>query len=235
MEYTSTFKRSEIKFMLDRHQAQAVKAAIGPYLESDRFGKTTISNIYFDTPDGTLARRSIEKPIYKEKLRTRSYKTAGAQDIVFVELKKKFKGIVYKRRASMTESQAEEYLATGKTLLHGQIISEIDYFMELYPGLAPAMFISYEREAFLGRQDSGLRVTFDSSILYRNSDLSLRSAPYGDSLLGRDQVLMEIKAANAFPLWLSSVLTENHIYKTSFSKYGNAYLHSFCKGEARYA
>ncbi|MFR5070858.1 MAG: VTC domain-containing protein [Bianqueaceae bacterium] len=87
----------------------------------------------------------------------------------------------------------------------------------------PAVFLSYEREAFYSRDGSDFRITFDDHILCRQEDLSLRSEVYGTPLLPEDMALMEIKCSGGIPLWMTHVLTENQIYKTSFSKYGTAY------------
>lgn len=236
MEYNSIFERTELKYLLTAEQAALIKASFASHMKPDAFGKTTISNIYYDTPDSRLIRHSIEKPVYKEKLRVRSYKVAKADDIVFVELKKKYKGIVYKRRVGMTQKQAEQYLRNEiPAPKQCQITSEMDYFKSFYAGLKPAMYISYDREAFYDKDDDQLRITFDRNIMYRSYDLSLQKGAYGENLLGRDQVLMEIKAGGAIPLWLTDILSPNHIYKTSFSKYGNAYLSDIAKGVRKYA
>jgi len=171
-----------------------------------------------------LARRSIGKPVYKEKLRVRCYGTASAEDKVFVELKKKYDEVVYKRRVSMCEQQAEKYLA-GKcgAPKENQIVSEIDYFVSEYEGLAPAAYVAYEREAYFSKDDPNLRITFDDNIVWRADELSLTKGVYGNSLLQPGQSLMELKVSSAMPLWLTHKLSELKIYKTSFSKYGNAY------------
>ena len=140
-------------------------------------------------------------------------------------LKKKYKGVVYKRRVSVKQSRAEAYLNHHVPLpVQNQITEELDYFLAFYKELKPAVFLSYEREAFYGRDDEDLRITFDENILWRDEDISLCSRPYGTPILDKDMVLMEIKVANAMPLWLSGLLSEEGIYKTSFSKYGQAYL-----------
>ena len=104
-----------------------------------------------------------------------------------------------------------------------QIGDEIAYFRSYYRTLRPAVFLSYEREAFYALDSSTLRITFDENILYRQHDLSLGSPIYGAPLLADGQTLLEIKTAGSLPLWLSHALTEDNIYKTSFSKYGTAY------------
>lgn len=224
LSYTSVFLRYELKYLLARDQLDAVRRGIEPYMMLDSYGRTTIRNVYYDTDSYRLIRRSNEKPAYKEKLRIRSYRQATAEDFVFVELKKKFEGVVYKRRIALPESVATDWL--GDRIVcpqDSQISREIDYFKQFYGGLSPMMFLSYEREAFYEKDGGDLRITFDDNILCRRTDISLCSDTYGHSLLPSDRVLMEIKCPGAIPLWMVDILSREKIYKTSFSKYGTAY------------
>ena len=225
MSYTNVFKRYELKYLLTPAQHDAVLRGIAPYMQLDDYGRTTIRNIYFDTEDYRLIRHSNEKPAYKEKLRVRSYKLVGSDDTVFVELKKKYDGVVYKRRIALPESVALDWLlGRTKSPCDTQISREIDYFMSFYGSLRPSMFLSYEREAFYERAGGDFRVTFDDNILCRSTDLSLRCGPSGHSVLPPNRVLMEIKCSGAIPLWMVKILSSEKIYKTSFSKYGRAYI-----------
>ncbi len=220
----TVFKRYELKYLLTAQQKQAVLDAMKGHMELDQYGRTSIRNIYFDTENYRLIRRSIEKPAYKEKLRLRSYRQASADSTVFVELKKKYNSIVYKRRLSLPEKEATQWV-TGKAPCpqSSQIAREVDYFLSFYGSLRPAVFLSYEREAYAARDGSDFRVTFDDNILCRQEDISLGSAVYGTPLLPPGKVLMEIKCSGGIPLWMTGVLSREGIYKTSFSKYGTAY------------
>ena len=224
MAFQTVFKRYEIKYMLTQEQKNKILLAMQPYMALDNYGRTTIRNIYFDTNNYRLIRRSIEKPVYKEKLRIRSYNKATPNSTVFVELKKKYQSVVYKRRISLPESEAIEWVL-GEHHCHkdSQISKEIDYFLEYYETLQPAVFLSYEREAFYSKDNSDFRVTFDENILCRQEELSLESEVYGTPLLPAGMVLMEIKCSGGIPLWMTNILSQEHIYKTSFSKYGTAY------------
>ena len=225
MAYQAIFKRFEIKYMLSREQKEIVLKAMAPYMALDKYGRTTIRNIYYDTDNYLLIRRSIEKPIYKEKLRIRSYQQANKDDPVFVELKKKFNGIVYKRRISLPQECAMEWIKTGMYPFEKcQISNEIDYCIEHYKTLKPAVFLSYEREAYYDINGSDFRVTFDENIISRREELSLEKDVWGTTLLDEEYTLMEIKTSGGMPLWMTKVLTDNHIFKASFSKYGNVYL-----------
>lgn len=224
MGYQMTFKRYELKYMLNQEQKEQILQNMEAHMKLDQYGRTTIRNIYFDTDTYRLIRRSLEKPAYKEKLRVRSYGPASGEDPVFVELKKKYDQVVYKRRLVCPEVEAMQYFGSGHPLPdHSQIGNEIRYFWEYYGTLHPVVFLSYEREAYYSLDRSDFRVTFDENILYREKDLSLGSKIYGTPILEEGQTLMEIKTAGGIPLWMSEALTENHLYKTTFSKYGAAY------------
>ncbi len=217
------FKRTEMKYMLTREQQRIVLDAMKEHMVPDEYGRSTILSLYLDTPDHLLIRRSLEHPIYKEKLRMRSYGVASEETKIFVELKKKYDSIVYKRRVGMTEAQAITYLQTGQVPKDSQIVHEINYCLQHYDHIQPAMMLSYEREAYYDKDDHEFRMTFDDNILWREDHLSLCDGVYGTPILDDNHVLMEVKTANAIPLWLVKVLSENHIYKTTFSKYGTAY------------
>lgn len=238
MGYQAVFKRYEIKYMVTAEQKERILRAMAPYMESDRFGRSTVRNIYFDTDDFVLARHSIAKPDFKEKLRIRSYSKADADSTVFVELKRKFDGVVYKRRIGLSERNAMKWMAGSNDPAvvretekeSAQVANEIGYFKGLYSGLKPVLYLSYDREAYRSKEDVSLidggrdfRVTFDNNILCREYDLTLRSDAYGTPLLEEGKFLMELKCSGGIPVWMTKVLSEEHIYKTSFSKYGTAY------------
>ena len=239
MAIQTTFERYELKYLLDPRQKARVLEAMEPYMALDNYGRTTIRNIYMDTGSYRLIRRSLEKPAYKEKLRIRSYQQVGPEDGVFVELKKKYKSVVYKRRLVLPQAQVTRSFALGLPLPdNSQIGREIQYFRDYYDDLRPAVYLSYEREAYYERGGGDFRVTFDENILYRREELSLESQPYGTPILAEGSTLMELKISGGIPLWMSHVLNRCGIYKTSFSKYGTAYqdmMASHLEGGLRYA
>ena len=216
--------------MLTRHQYERLRELVSPYMTEDKYGLHTICSIYFDTDDDRLIRNSIEKPLYKEKLRLRSYGVPENDDSeVFLELKKKYKGIVYKRRESLTLSAAESYIQNGLFPADSQIFREIDYFRSYY-GAYPKIFIAYDRIAMAGTRDTSLRMTFDFGIRCRRDELDLSAGDHGIELLSSGSVLLEIKILSAMPLWLSSSLSQLKLYPVSFSKYGQFYTKEL-KGE----
>lgn len=218
----SCFKRVEKKYLLTQAQYRAFREGMAPYTKPDRYSRYTICNIYYDTPDFRLIRTSLEKPVYKEKLRVRSYGVPGLRDPVFVELKKKFEGVVYKRRITLEYREAARYLTGSPLGQPGQISREIDWFLASYRPL-PAAFIGYDREAHAGAEDPELRITFDTNLRGRNWAVDLGAGDYGDLILPADTVLLELKIPGAAPLWLARLLSENRITSTSFSKYGTYY------------
>lgn len=239
MRYQNVFKRYEMKYILTKAQKELLLQAMVPYMTPDKFGRSSIRNIYFDTENYRLIRRSIERPTYKEKLRVRSYGPAAAEDPVFVELKKKYQSVVYKRRIALAKQQAFDWLCKNLPLgFHTQITQEMEYFLSYYQSLRPAVFLSYEREAFCCRGGGDFRMTFDENILCRREELSLEAGVWGSPLLSPDQVLLELKSSGGIPLWLSHFLSKQQIYKTSFSKYGTAYqtiILPNCEGGRLYA
>ena len=222
------FERIEKKFMLTREQLESLKPILDKYMSPDKFTDYTICNIYFDTDNFQLVRTSLEKPKYKEKLRLRSYGVPTEDQEVFLELKKKYAGIVYKRRVAMKMSEARKYLYEDKTpeiemnFANKQILKEIDYAKKLY-GLKPKAFIGYDRVALHGNENSDLRVTFDNAIRARENDLELTHGDMGEHLLPEGKTLMEVKIPGAMPMWMANAFAELDINMISFSKYGTYY------------
>ncbi len=225
MSYKSIFRRYELKYLLTESQRDFVLLAMAEHMRLDNYGHTTIRNVYYDTDNYRLIRRSIEKPSYKEKIRIRSYSLADRDSTVFVELKKKYNRVVYKRRIALPEAIATDWLSGNiEAPCDTQISREIDYFKSYYEELHPTMFLSYERDAYYDINGSDFRVTFDTNILARQTDISLCTDVYGTSILPKDRILMELKCPGAIPLWMVKALSEGRIYKTPFSKYGRAYI-----------
>ena len=241
--YQAVFKRKEIKYLLSREERDALLPILKAYMEPDAFAHSSISNLYYDTPDFRMVRRSLEKPMYKEKLRLRSYGTPENISTVFPEIKKKAMGIVYKRRISLPYQEAISFLygqqiasadtCDGTTqqipstdMYDGttrQIFHELDWMLASYEDLAPRVFLSYERDSYKGISDPSLRLTLDQDILFRTDRLDLREGTFGEAILLPDQTLMEVKISNAAPLWLAQALSKIGIFPVSFSKYGRAY------------
>ena len=222
--YQSVFARVEKKFLLNGSQAARILGELKARgFQEITFGSPLIQSIYFDTPDNLLARRSIERPVYKEKLRLRAYGQPGAESVSYAEIKKKVDGIVYKRRTALPLEGAVQAIQSGRLPEDaGQIGREIGWFVRRYPGLRPAALIACERLPMEHLQE-GLRLTFDRNIRCRLEGLDLTRPSAGLPLLSPGQVLMEVKVPGAYPLWLARLLSEMGLHPSHFSKYGTAY------------
>ena len=228
----SCFERCEKKYRLTPAQQQIILEGMRAHMRADDHPAYTICSIYYDTDDWRLIRTSLEKPVYKEKLRVRSYGTPADDGKVFVELKKKYDGVVYKRRITTRADQAKPFLDGGNSADHGQIGREIQWFQSFY-GAKPRVFIAYDRLAFAGKDDPALRITFDTNLRWRDTDLDLRCGDYGTPIDDPDMVLMEIKLPGVCPLWLSQLLSEVRAYPASYSKYGTCYKNHILPEEQR--
>ncbi|MBE5906141.1 MAG: polyphosphate polymerase domain-containing protein [Lachnospiraceae bacterium] len=232
-EYKEVFKRTEVKYLLSKEQFDKLFPELEKIAKIDKYGKTRINNIYYDTPNYELIRTSLEKPMYKEKLRLRTYGETKDDTNSFIEIKKKYDGIVYKRRISAPYRKSFNYLLHGgEAIDNSQISKEIAALCRRYPGLQPAMTICYDRIAMAGIEDPDFRVTFDTNIRWNTDVLDLREIPEGTPILNDGEYMMEIKVASAMPLSLSKVLSELEIFPASFSKYGRGYTMMICEKAA---
>ncbi len=222
-------KRYEMKYIMSPEQTEYFKKSVEGHMKIDKFGLTSIASLYYDTPNYRLIRTSVEKPAFKEKIRLRSYGIATDTSPVFLELKRKAYGIVYKRRVQSTIPLVKKFFdCEGDICAGGQINREITAFRDYYQTLVPACMIIYDRVAYF-QPDGDLRLTIDHNPRYRYEDLDLRCSMDGTSLLKDGYTILEVKVQQAVPLWLSDILTKGRIYKGSFSKYGEAYRQQLLK------
>lgn len=235
------FKRIETKYVLSEKQVEELLEVIEPYLKRDYYFKGTNMSIYFDTDSKWLAIHSLEKPLYKEKIRIRSYGVPKSMDeTVFFEIKKKFDGTGYKRRIPMKlgdfykfcEEREAEYLGDDGSLAktvddknvmvysdNPQIEEEVRYCFRLYH-LHPALFLAYDRTSYIDEEDPTFRLTFDRNVRSRETDLRLEDGDQGDLFFKNGEVVMEVKSAERYPKWFVNAISKLKIYPTSFSKYG---------------
>jgi hypothetical protein len=222
-KYKCEFLRVEKKYLLDELQYFTILDAIAPHMIEEKYGTSTILNIYYDTPDFRLIRASIEKPLYKEKLRLRGYGSVTDNSEVFIEIKKKLNGVVYKRRTSMVLRDAREFLnSNARKPGSEQVLCEAAWMLDSY-NLVPAAAINYERAAFVGKDDPDFRLTIDRNLIGRTDSPDLIYGNIGDKFLHDGRYLMEIKTAGGMPLRMCRLLSDLRIYPTSFSKYGEYY------------
>ncbi len=228
----TTFERYEKKYTLTWNEYEAFLSLAKNYIQADKHPVYTVHNIYFDTPNFDIISNSIEKPLFKEKLRLRSYTVPGPDDTAFLELKKKFKSVVYKRRIDAPYKELVSFIENPnfytsdffKSLSEEQkqIKNELQWFMN-FMNVKPAVFIAYDREAYNARDDKNIRITFDTNIRWRNSDIDLSSGDRGSVIPFDKDVLMEIKIGKSMPLYLVTILSYLNLTPVSFSKYGTCY------------
>lgn len=217
------FNRKEKKYMLDASKYHRLREKLEPYMEEDSYGLQTICNIYYDTPNYDLIRRSLDKPVYKEKFRLRSYGIPQDDTIVFLEIKKKYRGIVNKRRVQMQLAEAYRYMNDGiEPKEKNQIFEEIDFCKKRYE-LTRQTYIAYDRIAMASKMEDEFRLTLDKNIRGRIVETGLEKGDMGELIMPADKYLMEIKIMGAVPVWFTEILSELEIYPTSFSKYGTYY------------
>lgn len=223
MAYANTFKRREMKFLLNEEQYGALMEHISGHLHPEAFGSYTVRNIYLDNCNYDLIRSSLGKPVYKEKLRLRTYGETNDNSEAFLEIKKKLRGITYKRRLGLPYKELHDYITDGAIPSdNGQVYREIDYLIKRM-SLSPKIVICYNREGFFDVDDEEFRITFDGNIRYRHNDLDLRAGDFGESLNAAPYRIMEVKSAGAIPMWLVRELSSLRIFHGSFSKYGTIY------------
>ncbi len=225
------FSRYENKYLIDEKTYHFLTSHMNEYMRTDKYNKDNefynIANIYYDTENDELIRKSIEKPVYKEKLRLRSYGVPNFSDTVFLEIKKKYKGLVNKRRTKLQLSDAYALVNEGVNppdydYINKQVLNEIQYFLSRYK-LVPKVYLTYDRRAYFAKDDFDFRVTFDTNIKSRRKEVCLEAGNYGDLLIGNDLWLMEVKSSMAVPVWFSDLLSEAKAFSSSFSKYGTEY------------
>ena len=219
------FARWETKFILDAEMTRRAREVFAERLKPDPYFRQTICNVYYDTPNFELARRTLDHPPYREKIRMRSYGTPTADSKVYFEIKKKVDGVVYKRRATMTLREAEAFGRGEDIGRDSQILRELAYTVK-YHGLVPKIYLSYFREAYY-EEGTDLRVTLDTDVRYRFDRLSLAEGDDGRDLLEEGVHLLEVKTKGGLPRWLLDLTGGMQCYPARFSKYGKIYSGNF--------
>ena len=215
------FRRVEKKYIINKQQYLILKEIMNKTMIEDEHGKSTICNVYFDTENYDLIRHSITKPLYKEKIRLRSYNIPTLDSNVYLEIKRKFNGVVSKRRVEMKLS--DYYKLEEKIFCkNNQVENELNYYFKLY-NLKPKMYLSYFRRAYYDKENRDFRITFDSNILARRFDLEMEKGSYGEHIFEEDKYIMEIKTLGAIPIWFVKILNDLKVCPCGFSKYGEAY------------
>ena len=236
MEPTSDkkiFDRIEKKCLITSKQKQHMLTAIEEHMQKDHYFESEVFNIYFDTDNYDLIIKSIDQPIFKEKLRARSY---SGYNKVFFEIKTKLRGkdynVGYKRRVCVTKKEYRD-IVKGKATVYDtvakhtsdksdlQIAKETDYLIGLF-NLTPKILVSYVRQSYQG--EAALRITFDEELKYRTKNVIFTKNKTDKHFFENEKnIIMEIKAHGVLPLWLVRKLSEERIFPEQFSKVGKIY------------
>jgi SPX domain protein involved in polyphosphate accumulation len=219
-----TFKRVEQKYLLTEEKYLAIQSMIEQYFLQDKYYFSKIYNLYFDNDNFDSIINSLEKPLYKSKIRLRSYGEAKQDEYLFLEMKQKYEGTVYKRRLNLTLKEFEDYINKGIfPKKKKQIMKEIDYQIK-YHHLHPAIFVAYDRYSYYSKDDENFRITFDYNLRGRLKNLKLKDNKDNQPYFEENMYIMEVKSLSGLPLWFSKELSKQQIYPCSFSKVGNIYL-----------
>ena len=214
--------RMEQKYFISFDKYKELMDRIEDKLVKDRYFDERIYNIYFDNDEYEFIIKSLDKPLYKEKVRLRSYSEAKEGTNVFLEIKKKFMGHGNKRRVVIDYNDAINYIDNNIIPdTNKQIMYELDYTFKKN-NLKPKISLTYDRLSYAFKEDESYRVTFDTNIRYSNKKLDLVNIDDEDSLFN-DGYIMEVKTLKGYPTWFSKALNELKIYPTSYSKVGEAY------------
>jgi len=233
------FKRKEMKYIMDAERYRHIVDFLQTYMNLDEYNKGnqhyTIANIYYDTHDNNIIRQSVAKPKYKEKLRLRAYGVPDMDSNTYLELKKKYRGIVYKRRVTLPLTDAYDFIRTGKIpetdnqrYVNVQVLKELQYSIQFYKPI-PAVYLAYDRIAYFGKDSSeggpgrDLRISFDFNVRTRRENTGLELGDHGEQLLEEGMYVMEVKSGNLLPRWLLDYFQEHGMRRNSLSKYGTEY------------
>ncbi|MBR3898312.1 MAG: polyphosphate polymerase domain-containing protein [Bacilli bacterium] len=216
------FRRVEQKYVLSEKEYLKLLDLINNHIEKDKYFESTVCNLYFDTDNDDLIIKSLEKPKFKQKIRLRSYNVPNLDSKVFLELKGKYKGVVFKRRIKLKLNEFYDYLYNDNKLNDSQVMQEIDYMFKSYD-LKPKLFLAYDRHSYYDKDDNTFRITFDTNLRSRVDNLKLDYGDEGKLYSDCKFYIMELKSLKGIPLWFSNILSDLKIYSRSFSKYGNIY------------
>lgn len=238
MALKRVFERRENKYLLGMADYLAVRRQMAGHMHEDQFGRTAVMSLYFDTSDYQMIQKSMEGGDYKEKFRLRCYGTPDADAPIFLELKKKIQRVVYKRRIGVPYKTIHQVISDGRvrvndrelTANEAQIEHEIQWVFDRYH-LEPKVLVAYDRIAMVDDNDPDFRVTFDFDVRYRTGDMVMSAGSFGTSINADFDVIMEVKAMGAYPKWFADIISEQHLVKGRFSKYGYIYEHILSQGE----
>lgn len=233
--------RCEYKYLLDKMTADALRTRIAERLTPDENSKGlpyVISSLYFDSSAHKLYFQTLDRSVYRYKLRLRVYGESNSSDsISFFEIKSKLDGLSTKRRLKLPLA-VNEQLWSDRTLPeelkpHDLKLARDILFLLDTDRLAPTSIVSYERLAYCRNDESRLRVTFDTKLRIRTNDLDLRHGTHGTPIMN-DECILEVKSCSSIPLWLTRLIGEYRLANTSYSKYGKTLFNNSINKEKLY-
>tara|TARA_R110002072_G_scaffold243682_4_gene402855 strand:- start:35580 stop:36329 length:750 start_codon:yes stop_codon:yes gene_type:complete len=221
------FNRYEIKYSVPVRQLRHLVPDLELFLEPDPHASASgyykVSSLYFDTPDLDCYRNKLDGLLYRRKLRIRVYPDRP-DDVAFVEIKQRINRTVQKRRLAMTLKDAYQ-LCSGHQRYHlsdpddQEVADEVHYLVRSLR-LVPQCVISYTRKAYQGYfVDPGLRLTFDTMIRTRRAGFDLEKPRREVLAFPAGMTVMEVKANERAPHWLTTLLARHECNLDRISKY----------------
>jgi hypothetical protein len=223
------FNRYEIKYLMPATEVPALRAELDRRLDRDDHGATEgygVWSVYYDTRDLRFYWEKIEGLRFRRKLRIRHYgdrSTIDDDTDVFVEIKQRVNRVTQKRRVALPYRLARD-LCDGRTMVEhdGAQPAFLGEVLELVCGLdlRPVAMTGYQREAFVGRDaETGLRITLDQRIRGRDRDLHLGADADNRLIVPARLAVVEFKANERVPYWLTDLAAELNLSVVRISKY----------------
>ncbi len=229
------FSRFELKYILTREQQDFFASILPEYIEpdssGDKYGRYSITSLYYDTDDYQAYWDKIEGHKFRRKVRVRIYgnPTATPETLCFAEIKQRINKTLQKKRVYISYASAEALCGasddipeeTGMSGVDLETVSEIRYLQSTLQ-LRPAAVVSYDRMAFEGSEyDDGLRITFDTNLKGRTHDLTLLGTDNGENkfFIPPEWCIMEIKVNYRIPYWLTEMIGKYRFTLRRVSKY----------------
>lgn len=226
--------RKEYKYLVPLAQLDALRRDVAPFVDLDPFShgcdknEYTVRSIYLDTMNRECYYEKLTGVPIRKKYRIRGYNGVDRESLVFLEIKRKNHDVCSKNRAPLREKHLLP-LFNSRDLkryilpLSGNGVEQQDAnrFMYYYykKNLRPVVLIVYEREAFTGKFDTSLRLTFDKDIRSVQCT-SLTTLHAGDYVAAcRESFVFEVKFHRGVPGWLQTILARHDLRRTSVSKY----------------
>lgn len=224
-----SFNRYEIKYLVPVAQVAEILPAIEQRLDRDPYSDTTgygVWSTYYDTRQLRFYWEKIEGLRFRRKLRVRHYGDRFAVDDdtpVYVEIKQRVNRVTQKRRIRLPYRDALR-LCAGREPEHGEegtrgFVEEVlDLVHRL--DLRPAAMTGYQRQAYLGRgAELGLRVTVDQRVRGRDRDFHLATEAENRFIVPPGKAIVEVKANERVPYWLTDLTAEHNLQVVRISKY----------------